>query len=55
MIPIPSGSLVWIATGHTDMRRGIIATMTEVSTTSTAGSAMFVLCVSDHVQSHAWI
>ncbi len=23
MIPIPSGSLVWIATGHTDMRRGM--------------------------------
>ena len=23
MIPIPSGSRVWIATGHTDMRRGM--------------------------------
>ena len=22
MIPIPSGVRVWIATGHTDMRRG---------------------------------
>jgi hypothetical protein len=23
MIPIPSGVRVWIATGHTDMRRGM--------------------------------
>jgi len=23
MIPVPSGSRVWIATGHTDMRRGM--------------------------------
>jgi transposase len=23
MIPIPSGVRVWIATGHTDMRRGL--------------------------------
>src|SRR3979411_2001551 len=23
MIPIPSGSRVWIATGHTDLRRGM--------------------------------
>lgn len=23
MIPIPSGVSVWIATGHTDMRRGM--------------------------------
>jgi transposase len=23
MIPIPSGGRVWIATGHTDMRRGM--------------------------------
>ena len=23
MIPIPSGSRVWVATGHTDMRRGM--------------------------------
>ena len=23
MIPIPSGVKVWIATGHTDMRRGM--------------------------------
>ena len=23
MIPIPSGIRVWIATGHTDMRRGM--------------------------------
>lgn len=25
MIPIPSGVTVWIATGHTDMRRGMRA------------------------------
>ena len=23
MIPVPSGVRVWIATGHTDMRRGM--------------------------------
>jgi len=23
MIPVPSGIRVWIATGHTDMRRGM--------------------------------
>ncbi|MCK1429185.1 IS66 family insertion sequence element accessory protein TnpB [Bradyrhizobium sp. 87] len=23
MIPIPSGVRIWIATGHTDMRRGM--------------------------------
>ena len=23
MIPIPSGVRVWVATGHTDMRRGM--------------------------------
>ncbi|MGV2345123.1 MAG UNVERIFIED_CONTAM: IS66 family insertion sequence element accessory protein TnpB, partial [Methylobacterium ajmalii] len=22
MIPVPSGSRVWLATGHTDMRKG---------------------------------
>jgi transposase len=25
MIPIPSGVRVWIATGHTDMRRGMLS------------------------------
>ena len=23
MIPLPSGTRVWLATGHTDMRRGM--------------------------------
>ncbi|RYC28714.1 IS66 family insertion sequence hypothetical protein, partial [Lichenibacterium minor] len=23
MIPLPSGTKVWLATGHTDMRKGI--------------------------------
>ena len=30
MIPIPSGVRVWIATGHTDMRRGMQGLALEV-------------------------
>ena len=29
MIPVPSGARVWLATGVTDMRRGMLATVTE--------------------------
>jgi hypothetical protein len=33
MIPIPSGVRVWIATGHTDMRRGMQVDAIERHTT----------------------
>ena len=38
MIPIPSGVRVWIATGHTDMRRGMqgLALQVQESTTDVA-------------------
>ena len=51
MIPIPSGVRVWIATGHTDMRRGMqglaltvqevesAILMLAISTSSAAGAA----------------
>lgn len=31
MIPVPSGSRVWLATGHTDMRKGFdgLATLVQ--------------------------
>lgn len=30
MIPLPSGAKVWLATGHTDMRRGMQGLMLQV-------------------------
>lgn len=30
MIPVPSGVRIWIATGHTDMRRGIYGLALQV-------------------------
>ena len=34
MIPIPSGVRVWIATGHTDMRRGMQGLALQVQESS---------------------
>ncbi len=36
MIPVPSGSRVWLATGHTDMRKGITSSPRWYRTTCTA-------------------
>ncbi len=38
MIPIPSGVRVWIATGHTDMRRGMQGLALQVQESLEAGS-----------------
>ncbi len=35
MIPVPSGVRVWLATGHTDMRKGF-ASLSRKPTSSTA-------------------
>jgi transposase len=32
MIPVPSGVRVWLAVGHTDMRRGMNSLAVQVST-----------------------
>jgi len=39
MIPIPSGVRVWIATGHTDMRRGMNGLALQVQQALKARSA----------------
>ena len=36
MIPIPNGVRVWIATGHTDMRRGMQSLALAVQESSSA-------------------
>lgn len=41
MIPIPSGVRVWIATGHTDMRRGMRSLALTVRGLCTEGRAGF--------------
>ena len=43
MIPIPSGVRVWIATGHTDMRRGMQGLALTVQVTL---SAILMLAIS---------
>ena len=45
MIPVPSGSRVWLATGHTDMRKGFDGLAALVQTTLAAnpfGGHVFV-------------
>jgi len=39
MIPVPSGARVWLANGHTDMRKGASATrITGICLSSLAGA-----------------
>jgi transposase len=40
MIPLPSGVRVWVATGHTDMRRGMNSLALLVQGIPPAGAAL---------------
>ncbi len=51
MIPVPTGVRVWLATGHTDMRKGFggqtggaLGTDHRVSVSQTGGKRIGVIC-----------
>jgi transposase len=43
MIPVPSGVRVWIATGHTDMRRGMNSLALQIQQALNRGKRMVIL------------
>ena len=54
MIPIPSGVRVWIATGHTDMRRGMQSLALTVQESLKRAILMPAISISSGVAAAIW-